>query len=207
MLLSGLVGAVASSLTKPPYSAMLLYLIRHPQPDIAPGICYGHADIAVSPQQCASVQQSLPTSLRQSLAAGTLPLYASPLQRCADLARLLHPAPCFDARLMELDFGRWELQPWDSIPRAEIDAWAADVVGYAPGGGESALAMAQRVQQFLHQLGAAKLAQAAMVAHAGSLRMMMAWQRGTPAGDVARMVALQPQAIQFGQCMMCELDM
>ena len=43
----------------------------------------------------------------------------------------------FDARLAELDFGHWEMQSWDGIPRAEVDAWAADVAHYRPGGGES----------------------------------------------------------------------
>lgn len=194
---------------------MRLYLIRHPQPEIASGICYGQADIAVGAEQCAAAQQALPTSLRQSLAAGTMPLYASPLQRCARFAHLLHPAPSFDARLMELDFGAWELQSWDALPRCEIDAWTADVVEYAPGGGEPALAMAERVQQFLRHLGAARVPCAAIVAHAGSLRMIMAWQRERQAGDapkavaraVAKAVAMQPQAIQFGQCIVHEVDM
>ncbi len=185
---------------------MRLYLIRHPQPLVAPGICYGQSDIEVSPQQCAAVLQGLPASLRQSLANGTLPLYSSPLQRCARLAHRLHPSPVLDARLMELDFGAWEMQSWDTIPRPEIDAWAADVVGYAPGGGETALAMAERVLQFLRQLCAAKLPSAAVVAHAGSLRMLMAWQRNRQAGEVARMVAQHPQAIEFGQCIIHEVD-
>ena len=44
-----------------------------------------------------------------------------------------------DARLVELDFGSWEMHHWDTIPRAQIDAWAADVALYRPGDGESVL--------------------------------------------------------------------
>lgn len=186
---------------------MRFYLIRHPQPEIAPGVCYGQADIAVSSAQCDAVQQNLPLNLRQSLAAANLPLYASPLQRCAGLAQRLHPAPHFDARLKELDFGTWECLPWDSIARAEIDAWAADVVGYAPGGGETALAMAERMNQFLLDLSAAKLAQAAIVAHAGSLRMILAWQPAQAPAALAASVAQHPQPIAFGQCIEYEINL
>ena len=101
---------------------MILHLVRHPKPAIAPGICYGQLDI--SAENVAAVA----TCLRDELPPG-LPVWSSPLQRCRELASLLHPMPKIDDRLAEMNFGDWEGRPWDSIPRAEIDAWAADVAG------------------------------------------------------------------------------
>ena len=150
---------------------MILYLVRHPQPKIDPGICYGSLDVE------AENAQAVAERLRTELPPG-LPVWSSPLRRCRDLAERLHPAPVFDARLREMDFGAWEGRPWDAIPRAELDAWAADVAGYAPPGGESAQAVQQRILSFVAALTADE---AVVVTHAGVIRTLLAAQRGLPA--------------------------
>ena len=94
---------------------MRLYLVRHPQPVIEPDICYGSADIDVAAvhreQVCSALLQILPKDAV---------LYSSPLRRCADLA--LQLASAFDSgdvkvdvRLVEMDFGNWELRRWSEI--------------------------------------------------------------------------------------------
>ncbi len=117
-----------------------LWLVRHPPVAVPPGVCYGRTDVALA---------AAPDAMAAALAV-RLPerfgLVSSPLQRCAELARLLHPAPHFDARLQEIDFGDWEMQRYDALPRADIDRWAADVWGFRPPGGESAGEMARRVE-------------------------------------------------------------
>jgi alpha-ribazole phosphatase len=128
---------------------MQLVLVRHPRPDIEPGICYGSSDVASSAAATASVL----AALRAKDLPGTLPVYASPLMRCADLARQLDVPVAFDTRLAEMDFGAWEMRAWDAIPRAEVDAWAADLLHYRPGGGESVLEVAHRVAAFRDELG------------------------------------------------------
>jgi alpha-ribazole phosphatase len=181
---------------------MQLYLIRHPQPDIAPGICYGQSDIAVNDQHC----QSVLLQLRSALPAD-IPLFSSPLRRCATLANLLHPAPKFDARLMEMHFGQWEMQNWNAIERTEIDAWAADVVGYAPGGGETVIEMAARIIHFLSDLSEKGQGDAAIVAHAGSMRLILAYQLGMQAGDLADQVVKAKKNIQFGECIKLQIKL
>ncbi|MGB9107810.1 MAG: histidine phosphatase family protein, partial [Telluria sp.] len=90
---------------------MKLHLVRHPQPDIAPGLCYGASDVAVDDAELARVH----ASLRATGLPGALPVYASPLQRCALLAHRLQPHGVqLDARLAEMDFGSWELRAWDA---------------------------------------------------------------------------------------------
>jgi alpha-ribazole phosphatase len=137
-----------------------LYLIRHPRPDIDAGVCYGRSDLGLAEDALERAE-----ALR-SLLPAEAPLYSSPLRRCLELARALHAAPAIDDRLMEMDFGAWEMRRWDEIPRREIDAWAADPVGFAPPGGESPAQMRSRVAALLPELPEV----AVLVAHGGVLR-------------------------------------
>jgi len=149
---------------------MILHLIRHPKPLVAPGICYGRLDIS------AKNIEAVAAGLRADLPRG-LPLWSSPLRRCRALAELLSPSPIFDERLVEMDFGAWEGQAWDAISRQELDAWAADVAGYAPPGGESPLALQRRALDFVATLD---VAEAVIVTHAGVIRTLLAHWQGLP---------------------------
>lgn len=169
---------------------MRLILVRHPAPAIAPGICYGSSDIAVAPEDHARVLATLIATLPTGL-----PIFSSPLQRCATLATALKdalgaPALHFDERLVEIDFGAWELQPWSAIARTDIDAWAADPVHYRPGGGESVAAMAERIRAFQDEMRM----DAIVVCHAGAMRLMAAFHSGLDAVHAAR----TPNAIAYG---------
>ena len=152
---------------------MLLHLVRHPPPEVAPGICYGRLDLAAREVAATArrLRDELPTHLPD------LPLWTSPLRRCRELAAALHPAPREDGRLMEMDFGAWEGQRWDAIPRAELDTWAADVAGFAPPGGESPLVLQARALAFVAELMAPE---AVVVTHAGVIRVLLAHWRGLP---------------------------
>jgi alpha-ribazole phosphatase len=143
---------------------MRLYLIRHPRPQVEIGICYGQLDIP------ASVGTGELTRLRAELPPG-LPLWSSPLQRCRQLADMLHPEPMFDDRLAEMNFGDWEGRRWDDIPRHELDAWAADLAGYSPPGGESPRALQRRALAFVASL---TVPEAVIVTHAGVIRTLLA---------------------------------
>jgi alpha-ribazole phosphatase len=181
---------------------MQFYLIRHPQPLIASGVCYGQSDLDVSEQECQSVLRQLDGRLPSGIT-----VFFSPLRRCAKLAQLLHESPIADARLMEMYFGRWEMQSWDAIARPEIDAWAADVPAYAPGGGESVVTMAARIIDFLADLAKKNLHEAAIVAHAGSIRLMLAYQPGMQASDLAQFVVEESRSVQFGECIKHQINL
>lgn len=148
-----------------------LWLVRHPPVAVPPGICYGRTDVALAAPpdaMAAALSACLPENFS---------LLSSPLQRCAELARLLHPAPHFDARLQEIDFGAWEMQRYDGLPRADIDRWAADVWGFRPPGGESASDMARRVDAAWAEH--AEHVQV-VVAHGGPLRVIAGRLLGLP---------------------------
>lgn len=152
---------------------MILHLLRHPKPLVAPGICYGALDVAA--EDAAAVAAALLADLPPGL-----PLWSSPLRRCRELALCLHRQPAFDARLQEMHFGDWEGRSWDDIPRAELDAWAADVAGYAPPGGESPLALQRRAVDFV---GTLAVAEAVLVTHAGVIRSLVAHAEGRSIAD------------------------
>lgn len=149
---------------------MILHLIRHPKPQVAPGICYGQLEISAKNDK-AEIER-----LQAALPAG-LPLWSSPAQRCRILAEALHPQPVFDERLREMNFGQWEGRAWAAIPRDELDAWAADVVDFAPPGGESVRQVLARSLLFLADLS---VPEAVLVTHAGVIRVLQAHFDGRP---------------------------
>lgn len=159
-----------------------LYLIRHTTPSIAPGICYGQLDVGLADtfeQEAQEVLHWLPPAEI---------VIASPLQRALRLGQHLAQAMSCplkrDARLMEKHFGAWEGKPWDDIPRGELDAWAADLMGHAPAGGESARQLERRVQSFLNEIATLPQQHIAVVAHGGSIRAMLALLAGAPLADL-----------------------
>ena len=163
----------------------MLYLIRHTTPDIAHGICYGQLDIGLSDSFKAESNAVL-----NHLPALDL-IITSPLQRCKKLAthlaqersgrnvssgyRTAHPLRVqVDARLMEKHFGAWEGLAWNDIARCEIDAWANDIMGYAPEGGESTRQVWLRAQNFMHDVAQLPQQNIAVVTHGGIIRTILA---------------------------------
>ncbi len=177
---------------------MRLILVRHPRPALAPGICYGRSDVAVSADEQARVLQALLRMLPSHT-----PLITSPLQRCAALAASLHgalasPSLRVDERLVELDFGTWELRAWNDIARAEVDAWAADVAQYRPGGGESVTDAARRVALAYADLQRLQAPCAIVVCHAGTMRLMAERHRGLDLAQMVLAAAGAAHAIDYG---------
>jgi alpha-ribazole phosphatase len=129
---------------------MPLWLVRHAQPLVATGVCYGALDLPADPQATASAAQHLAQQLAQGIT-----VHYSPLQRCellvqhllglrADLA--CKPVP----QLREMDFGHWEGKRWDAIAPAELAAWTDDFENYRCGAvGETTAEFVRRVHSAL----------------------------------------------------------
>src|SRR5690606_18470493 len=125
---------------------MKLWLLRHARVSLPPGLCYGASDVPADEVHTRMAArhwaQTLPAGLR---------LRVSALGRAGQLARALRalrpdlPEALVDARLNEMDFGRWEQQHWDAIPRAAFDDWMADFAHHRVGGGESTQTVIDRV--------------------------------------------------------------
>jgi alpha-ribazole phosphatase len=152
-----------------------LWLVRHAQPLVAPGTCYGRLDVPADP----AATQAAALALAEALPAD-LPILSSPLQRCTQLAaalcQLRPSATCdTDARLAEMDFGTWEGHTWQQIGSAALDSWAHNFFSHAPGGGET-------VEEFVLRVAAALEATRSQgqdtlwITHAGVMRAVKVLQ-------------------------------
>lgn len=150
---------------------MRLWLVRHAATAVPAGICCGRWDVPADARATEQAAHALHAVLPQAAA-----WWVSPQQRAQQLAKALArqrrlPAPAVDARLAEFDFGYWEGRTWDSIPRAQLDAWAADFARYAVGGAESVRALLHRVRSALRDtLRCAADGDAVWITHAGVIR-------------------------------------
>jgi alpha-ribazole phosphatase len=150
-----------------------LTIVRHAQPLIATGVCYGTLDVPADTQATALAAASIATLLPPHAK-----LYCSPLQRCTALAlqvQALRPelTMLVIPQLCEMDFGAWEGQPWDSIDAQTLSAWTDDFENYRCGGtGESAGQFVARVHSAVLQT--AQTSGAVWITHAGVARAI-AW--------------------------------
>ncbi len=163
---------------------MQLYLIRHTTPAITPGVCYGRADVDVA----ATFHEEAQAVRDKITGLSPVATYCSPLSRAARLASSLgFGEPTHDERLMELDFGEWELRPWDEIPRAQMDAWGQAYTHVAPPGGETFNALHQRASACIRDMMASHRGQDVIaVTHAGVIRALLAEILNLPLIEVFR---------------------
>ena len=168
---------------------MQVFLIRHPRPQIAEGVCYGQLDVPAHDIAATAA------ALREQIPAN-LPVISSPLQRCRKLAEALHPAPRFLPGLMEMHFGEWEGKRWDNIGAAALDAWAADVLHHTPPGGESAAMLQARSVACLDALAAEGLSACAVITHAGVMRAAVGHARQLPVAEWSQL------SFGYGECVM-----
>ncbi|MDI1363137.1 alpha-ribazole phosphatase [Methylotenera sp.] len=159
---------------------MKLTLVRHTSLDIAPSVCYGQSDVAVS----ANFENER-MALQKKLAAFEFDaIYASPLKRCHQLAQALCADEVFghtseniklDARLKELHFGDWEMSPWDEIPREKFDVWADDYANLAPPNGETFSELHARAKSFVEDVSSHSQGKSILVVtHGGFIRALIA---------------------------------
>jgi alpha-ribazole phosphatase len=164
-------------------------LVRHAQPLIAPGICYGALDIPADVTATDLAARELAAYLPARFSA-----WVSPRMRCRQLADALQDLRddgvfTVDARLAEMDFGSWEGQAWANIPREAVDAWTADFGNHKFGGKESVSDVLTRVadawntaQGITLWITHAGIVRAATLVAGGTLRVDQAdqWPEAAP---------------------------
>jgi alpha-ribazole phosphatase len=148
-----------------------LWCWRHPSARGAAGRCIGRTDLLVDPRKA----KRLAHRIRQQARRHRLPrlVWTSPLQRARAVGAWLRNWgwQCrVDARLAELDFGRWDGRRWDEVPWAEVESWQADLLHHAAGGGESLASLAARVQDFV---AAAPSGPLLLVGHGGWINALL----------------------------------
>ena len=150
----------------------MIYLIRHTSVAVPKNTCYGQSDVALAdtfPKEVLLLKEKL-------YAVDThATCYCSPLSRCIDLARELDfPDPVVDARLMEMDFGRWELKTWKEIGSEDLTAWLKDFVNTPAPGGESYRELVNRSIDFWHDNVSREDPSCLVIAHSGVIHALVA---------------------------------
>ncbi len=147
---------------------MKLWLVRHAQPLIAEGLCYGQLDIAADPSATEQAAKKIAPLLPQQAM-----LYCSALQRAQQLAQALHELRHdlilnVDPRLNEMNFGTWEGIAWDAIPQTAFDTWLDDFDAHRFGNAQSVRDVLTRTYEALNQCSAYQ--NVVWVTHAGVIR-------------------------------------
>ena len=145
---------------------MNIYLIRHTSVDVPKGLCYGQSDVPLRPtfEAEAAVTKAKIESIHFDMA------YTSPLSRCTRLAQYCGFGDAIrDPRILELNFGDWEMQKFDEISDPRLKEWYTDYMNVPATNGESFAIQYQRVASFLDELKEKEYAQVAIFAHGGVL--------------------------------------
>ena len=155
-----------------------MIFLRHPTPDIAPGVCYGQTDMDIAEEGHAQIEEALAT---------TPPLthiVASPALRCRKLAQKLAEKNNLtfttDPRLWEMNMGDWEGIAWKNINIDLTTKWLGDAHHNATPNGESFAQVELRVARCISDIlatGLSDQASTAIICHASPIRAtQMAWE-------------------------------
>ena len=144
---------------------MEVYLVRHTTPDVQKGICYGQSELELMPSfelELNNIMTKLPQRIDR--------VYSSPWSRCFRLAKqITTQSLVYDYRLSELNFGKWEMRPWNEVPRE----WYDDFVATPCENGESYLDLNNRVQEFWSEIIQKKSNVIVIVTHASVIRAIV----------------------------------
>lgn len=178
---------------------MKITLIRHTSVKVPPGTCYGQTDVPL----CETFEQEASVTSQRLKDKCFDKVYTSPLSRCVRLAAFCGFADAErDSRLMEINFGEWEMHRFDEIKDPRIELWYEDYCHVAATGGESFEMQYRRVAAFLDELRKEEYENVALFVHggvivcaqiyAGALKMEEAFERLTPYGGMVEVEIGKP---------------
>lgn len=165
---------------------MKLTLVRHTSVDVTQGVCYGQSDVPLKEsfeQEAERVRAEIANERYDAV-------FTSPLSRCVRLAEYCgYGLAIKDARLMEMNFGRWEMKHWDEIDDPGLEKWYGDWFHVAATGGESSQQQQMRLKEFYDELATRRYRNALIFTHGG---IMMHTLLLTGAATMENVFSLQP---------------
>lgn len=158
---------------------MEIYIIRHTKLKIDQNICYGQSEVALAdsfPEELEQLHLKIPLTFEA--------VYTSPLIRCKQLAMTFSENTIIDHRLLEMNFGDWEMKMWNDIDSYFLNNWMEDFVNVAPPRGENLSTLALRVNEFMEMLRKQAHTNILVVTHAGVIRCMWAYLLEIPLKNI-----------------------
>ncbi|MBS3808503.1 MAG: histidine phosphatase family protein [Bacteroidales bacterium] len=152
---------------------MVIYLIRHSMPDVQPDVCYGQSDVGVLKWH---FERTVKRLKKQLILKKNVDIFSSPAKRCVQLARALSKSKCrvkVDWRIMELNFGSWEMKSWEDIDDDALLSWCKDVINEKVPDGESYAQLYERACDFWRWLTAKEYEEAVICTHGGVIKAIL----------------------------------
>ncbi|MBN1215588.1 MAG: alpha-ribazole phosphatase [Candidatus Lokiarchaeota archaeon] len=151
---------------------MNIYLIRHTKVKLSNNICYGQSDLDLAE----SFKTEIDIIRNKLNFSSNMNVYTSPLKRCTILSKhLTNELPIIDKRLLELNFGNWELKEWGSLPKSEFDKWLKNIKEYTIPNGESYLDLYKRSKNFFTEIIKKDHKNIYVISHAGVIRSILSY--------------------------------
>jgi alpha-ribazole phosphatase len=177
---------------------MEIYLVRHTETICEKGVCYGQSDVGLA-EPFESVFENIVSQLPPEAI-----IFSSPLKRCVILAEYIQDnikTISFEKedRLMEMNFGDWEMKNWNEIPPGQLNPWMEDFVNICISNGESFVELHKRVGEFLSQISKETTKPIIIVAHAGVIRSILCHHTSLPLKDAFN------NKVDFGQVIKIEV--
>jgi broad specificity phosphatase PhoE len=172
---------------------MTLYVCRHGRTEAnASGLLLGRADPHLDQTgeaQAGAMAAALPTPDL---------VVSSPLERCRQTAAAFGVDVEIDERLIELDYGEFDLVPLREIPPEVWRQWREDP-GFRPPGGETLEELATRVSDALDGVAdRAVEADVIVVSHVSPIKAALAWALGVGIGVSWRSFVAQASVTEIG---------
>lgn len=154
---------------------MDIYLIRHTKTGVKPGTCYGLSEIPLAD----TFNDDSKLLLNKLPLSESFEIISSPLKRCTQLAeRITTRTFKRDIRLVETNFGDWELQEWSQIMLKYKDLyndWEKNYINIPPPNGESFLDLYMRGASFIDDIVKSKDKNYFIITHGGVIRALLAY--------------------------------
>ena len=176
---------------------MTLYVCRHGRTEAnASGLLLGRADPDLD-----GLGRLQAGAIAEAIGAGggdVERVVSSPLARCRQTAEALGLPVEVDERLVELDYGDYDLIPLRDIPAEVWQRWRADP-HFRPPGGETLAELAERVGGALDDLqDVAATADVVVVTHVSPIKAALAWALGVSIGVSWRSFVAQASITEIG---------
>lgn len=174
---------------------MTIYIVRHGRTEAnASGLLLGRADPELDDTgraQARAIAEAVPDDAR---------VVSSPLRRCRATAEAIGPTVEIDERLIELDYGRFDLKPLADIGADTWARWRSDP-DFRPPDGETLRELGERVGTCLDDLAARSIDEdrdVVVVSHVSPIKAAMAWALGCPIDISWRCFVAQASITEIG---------
>ncbi len=148
---------------------MELYLVRHTRVAVERGIFYGHTDVDLAETSAEDFAR-----LRRKLPKTEFNVFTSPSLRCRTIAEKLNGSSLLtDPRLMELNFGDWEMKRPEEIPAEPFQHWFDNFVEVPSPNGETFRQLYDRCVAWFEDVCKENYPQNVVVTHGGVIRALL----------------------------------